>query len=120
MSSSGPIWIMINQYQALLLIPLLNLYIPKNIRDFIVGNDITLLSFSFLRIKDINFVTDLNYELGGDQKNEYLKEIGAESNSVIINHLNLFVVYLLFVFLYLLITLIARLIKSRSQNKESK
>ena len=119
-SSSGSLWIMVNQYQALLLIPLLNVYIPKNIRDFIVGNDVTMFSFSFLRIKDINFVTDLNQNLGGDQDDEYLNEIGIESNSVIINHISLFLVFLILFISHIVVWLMARLIRSKSQNKESK
>ena len=112
---------MINQYQALLLIPLLNVYIPKNIRDFIIGNDITLASFSFLQLKNINsFISNLNKKLGGDQKNEYLSKIGVESNSVIMNLMNLFLVYLITFLLHMSIWLTTRLIKSRSINKESK
>ena len=60
----------------------------------IIGNDITLASFSFLQLKNINsFTTNLNKKLGGDQKNEYLLKIGVESNSVIMNLMNLFLVY---------------------------
>ena len=109
-----------NQYQALLLIPLLNLHIPKNVRDFIIGNDITLFSFSFLDVNDISFITDLNYDLGNYQDNEYLKEIGIQSNSVIINHLSLIIVYLAVFLLHLMIWLLAGWIKSKSVNNESK
>ena len=111
---------MVNQYQALLLIPLLDLYIPKNIRDFIVGNDATLFSFSSLRSQDVSFISTMNTDLGGDQDNEYLKEIGVESNSVIINHMNLILVYFAIFLLHMSIGLIARLIKPKEKSKESK
>ena len=111
---------MVNQYQALLLIPLLDLYIPKNIRDFIVGNDATLFSFSSLRSQDVSFISTMNTDLGGDQDNEYLKEIGVESNSVIINHMNLILVYFAIFLLHMSIGLIARLVKPKENNKESK
>ena len=111
---------MINQYQALMLIPILNLYLPKTVRDFIVGNSATLFSFSFLHIQDISFISSLNNDLGGDQTDEYLKEIGIMSNSVIINHMNLIIVYLVIFIMHMSIWLIARLIKLKLKSKESK
>ena len=111
---------MINQYQALMLIPLLDLYLPKTVRDFIVGNGATLFSFSFLRFQDISFISSINNDLGGDQTNEYLDEIGITSNSVIINHMNLLLVYLIIFIIHMSIWLIARLIRLKLKSKESK
>ena len=111
---------MVNQYQALLLIPLLDLYIPKSIRDFIVGNDATMFSFSSLSSQDVSFISSMNNDLGGEQTNEYLKEIGITSHSVIINYMNLIIVYLALILSHLSLWLLARLIKSRTLDKESK
>ena len=111
---------MINQYQALMLIPILDLYLPKTVRDFIVGNSATLFSFSFLHIQDISFISSMNNDLGGDQDDEYLNEIGIMSNSVIINHINLMIVYLIIFIIHMSIWLIAKLIKLKLKSKESK
>ena len=111
---------MVNQYQVLLLIPLLDLYIPKNIRDFIVGNDVTLFSFSSLSFQDVSFVSSMKNDLGGKQQNEYLNEIGVESHSVIINHINLILVYLIVFLLHMSVGLISRLIRLKENNKQSK
>ena len=89
-SSPAAIWLMINQYQMLILLPLIGAFLPKNIQDFVVGNDYTMFSFSFLKVretKSASFVVDkFDYE----QKIKYLIEIGIESQSIIVNQLSFY------------------------------
>lgn len=77
---------MVNQFQLILLIPLITKYLPTDILLFILGMDFTMLSFDFIPIADIPFVNGFISKFDFDQKNAYYQEIGKFLNRVVFLH----------------------------------
>ena len=80
---------MINQLQLLIMLPILTNYFPSQLIQFILEMDFALLSFDFIPISDILFLNIIADELYVPQSDEFLNEIGLESNSSLVNYLSL-------------------------------
>ena len=80
---------MINQLQLLIMLPILADYFPSQLTQFILDMDFALLSFDFIPISDIPLLDTIADELYVPQSDEFLNEIGLESNSSIFNYLSL-------------------------------
>jgi len=105
--SSSSAWMMINQYQLLLTIPILETGLPKELLLFM--EEFKLFTFSFPFLKGWSFgkvdkaVEDLNFE----QPVKGIKTIGYESGSILVNEYNfskviltLVIANILFIILY--------------------
>ena len=84
-STSSAIWMLINVYQMMLLLPLTGVYIHLYVVEYIKGLDIAILSFSlpyngnyFIKLRVLKYFE-------WSQQNDYLYDIGLQSWSTIIN-----------------------------------
>ena len=84
-ASSSAIWMLINVYQMMLLLPLTGAYIHPYVIQYIKGVDFSILNFSISdytgSLQKINFMTYFDCT----QQNDYLNDIGLQSWSTIIN-----------------------------------
>ena len=56
LSSTQIVWSSINQSQLYILIPMLNIFIQAEVLVFLEGFNFSLLSLSFLKLENIDFV----------------------------------------------------------------
>jgi hypothetical protein len=91
LTSSSPqgAFSMINQFQMLLLLPLIGAHIPFDIVQIIIGMDFTLFSFNFIPFAKTPGITVFASVLDAEQRNEYLETIGLESESSFVNNLSI-------------------------------
>ena len=86
-SPSG-LWIMINGYQALMLLLLTGAYFPKPLTDYLSGLNFTLFSFNFVPVLSLPYNKEAKSWIDYDVDNDYLKTIGLNSGSTLINNFN--------------------------------
>ena len=86
-------WAMINQLQALVLLPLMFEGFSDRIKNYILCMDAALFTFNFITIKDV-LPDQLTKKVEFDQPNIYLKLTGLEDGSAFINNLALSVIIL--------------------------
>ena len=100
MSSPAAIFIMINQFQMLLLLPLTGAYISDQVLFTITGMSMALFSFDFLKLEKISIFYYLFDFLKINQLNSNLTKIGINSGNTIINWFKLFWMIGIFIFLH--------------------
>ena len=91
-SSTTGFFSMVNQFQMFLLLPLLGGFIHERVLHFIKNMEFVSFSFSFI---PINKVPILNYIIKifpDEQESLYLKELGFEYASSIVNNLRAFII----------------------------
>ena len=88
-SSISAIWLMVNQYQLLTLLPLTGVYLPVEVYDQM--NGLTFSSYFFSFIPVIEVFHEEQMPLYFDQKDSRLKEIDLESGSTFINAFSLLI-----------------------------
>jgi hypothetical protein len=108
---------MINQFQMLLLLPLIGAYIPLEVIYFIVGMDFALFSFDFIPYTEAPGISHLALFLNVDQRNEYLQTIGFKSESSLMNNMSILFTIILTILLHGVIYLCYRRVKDLSDPK---
>ena len=84
-STSSAIWMLVNVYQMMLLLPLTGVYIHLYVVEYIKGLDIAILSFSLPNNEDYFIKQRVMKYFEWSQQNDYLYDIGLQSWSTIIN-----------------------------------
>ena len=95
MSSPQSAFSIINQFQLLILLPLIGTYLPDDIVLFLSGMDFTLFSFSFIPIDKLLSFADSNPE------SSYLEQIGLKYKSSLLNNISLGISILAFVVIHI-------------------
>lgn len=91
LSSPQGAFSMINQFQLILLLPMINDNLPENIVRIISGMSFTLLSFDFIPLDKLPIYNDLKRIFGYSQHDEYMSDLGMKSGSAFINQLKLLI-----------------------------
>ncbi|CAI2381099.1 unnamed protein product [Moneuplotes crassus] len=95
LSSINSIFSVMNSLQLAMLLPLVPDYFSLKVLDFLSGMGFTMLSFDFIKFKDLPFVEDLTDWVSYPQSDEYLNSIGMRSGSSVVNYLSLVVILIL-------------------------
>ncbi|CAI2381406.1 unnamed protein product [Moneuplotes crassus] len=105
LSSMNSIFSAINSLQLALLLPLVPDYFSPKILAFLSGMGFTMLSFDFVKLKDIPFIKAIKKWVSYPQSDKYLNSIGMRSGSSVINYLSLmaFIIFLSGVHLLILL-----------------
>ena len=95
-SGSNPtvIWAILNQLQMLVLILLVDDFLPTDIQSYMQGVEFALFDFDFLPVVEIDFVDTSIDWIDFDQPNPTLEMLGFESRSTAINTISIFLVVL--------------------------
>ena len=105
MSSPQSMWFMVNQFQLLVLLPLTGAFIPQDLVDFFSGMSFVNFNFDFIPVVEVPPFSYLKERLGFDHSDSYLKDLGVNSGSTLVNTLSL--IFMLFVYtIFHLLTLI--------------
>ena len=99
-SPSG-LWIMINGYQALMLLLLTGAYFPKTLTDYLSGLNFTLFSFNFVPVLNPSYGKEAKSWIDYDVDNDYLETIGLNSDSTLINNFNTLLIFILIISIHL-------------------
>jgi len=100
MSSPQALWIMVNQFQLLMLLPLTDVFVPKDIEDYFTGMSFLSFDFNFIPFSATPLLNSMFSYFGFEQEDEYLKEIGIEYGSSILNQSSLVFMILLLMLLH--------------------
>ncbi|CAI2381249.1 unnamed protein product [Moneuplotes crassus] len=95
LSSINSIFSIMNSMQLATLLPLIPEYFSPKVLDFLSGMGFTMLSFDFIKFKDLPFVEDLTNWVSYPQSDEYLNSLGMRSGSSVVNYLSLMVILIL-------------------------
>ena len=85
---------MVNQFQLILLLPLVGTYMPNSILLFIEGMNTALLSMNFLSVQNIPFVNSFIKGFTAERTDKFLNKIGIQYESTIINQVNLIAIFI--------------------------
>ncbi|CAI2364935.1 unnamed protein product [Moneuplotes crassus] len=96
---------MIITLQLLLLLPLIPEYFPKNIMNLLTGVSFSMFTFDFIKFKDIPFIVGLTKWVSYPQSDEYLNDIGLNSDSSVINYLSIMATVVLICLVHILIVI---------------
>ena len=110
---SSPIgaFILINQFQLLFLIIVSGAFLSNGVFYLIVGMNIVLFNFEFIKIEHIENIKDIYYDLSFDQPNSHLSDIGIPSGSTYVNNIKLVIFILLAILAHLFFIMIFRWFK---------
>lgn len=78
-------WIVINQYQLYLLVPLIGVYLPDDLLYYIKGQEFAMLALKFLGLDKWSATEQLDSGIGFKQSNSKLITIGIENGSMVVN-----------------------------------
>lgn len=109
LTSPQSLWLIIGQFQLLMLLLISEAFIPRDIADYIMGMDYTMFSFGFINVKDWQLISNPIKHLSYPQSSYSLYFIGLESGSGLVNILSLLFTILLITLLHLLILVLYRL-----------
>lgn len=101
--SSSASFGMVNQLQMIILLPLLDSFIPQKIMDFIKAMSDSLFQMDFLPTEDSSFMETVNENFDFFQFNLYLYVLGLESGSAVVNVINLAIVTFLISFIHVIL-----------------
>jgi len=118
LTSPQSIWLIIGQFQLLMLLLLTGAYIPKFVADYLAGMDYTLFSFSFLKTDKWNFLLYFKSWFDYKQENVMLDFIGIKSGSTLINNLSLIFMFIIMMLLHAFVLAIYKIIKKHNERKK--
>ena len=105
-STSASFWLIIGQYQLLTILPLVGAYMPSDIVKYWAGLKIFLFSGNIVDPQSLFGLRPVYSYMGKDQSNDYLTEIGVNSESTFVNTFSLQLTVLLFVCLHIMVILV--------------
>lgn len=85
MSSPNALWAIANQLQLLLLLIAMNVYLPKDVVEFITANAFANLSLDFIPFDKIKFINVSIDWFDADHFEPKYENIGHESGSTFVN-----------------------------------
>ena len=99
-------FIIFNQLQMYLMLPLMAKYMADKVRNFILSYGFVIFSFDFIPIINLKILQSAKEEFMHAQPNKYLEELGMESVSTLYNNYSLISVLIGIVILHLGISLL--------------
>ena len=85
-------FIVFNQLQMYLMLPLMAKYMANKVRNFILSYGFAIFSFDFIPILNLKIIQSAKKEFMHAQPNKYLEELGMESVSTLYNNYGLIIV----------------------------
>ena len=99
-SSPQSMWMICNQFQLLLLLPLTNAFIPEDVVNYFTGNHFINFNFNSVPIVESPVSRDFTDYFGNDQNNDSLQNLGAVYKRSILNHISLLTLIAFVVFVH--------------------
>jgi hypothetical protein len=112
-SSPQAAWIMMNQIQLLLLLPILVDYMHHDVANFIFGMENFSFSLNFIPVKKIKEVKQMFEAISFEQENQGLKNIGLEYETTLSNIFSTLLLFLVLISIHLLVLWLHLLAKAK-------
>ena len=103
LSPTTGVWLVMNQFQTLMLLIFTGAYIPFNVKHYLYGLTFTLLSFNFFESKKSKMFSYIIEPFDYDQNDIDLNEMGLESRSGFVNNFELLLTFIILTILSLVI-----------------
>ena len=100
--SPQSMWMICNQFQLLLLLPLTDAFIPEDVINYFTGNIFINFNYNFIPIVDSPISRDFTDYFGNDQNNDSLQNLGAVYKRSILNHISLLTLIAFVIFVHAL------------------
>lgn len=104
--SSQSIFSAMNLIQLMLLFPLLRFYLPELVIEFYKGLEWTMMSFDFISVQNVPYISKIWNYFENKQKDEYLGFVGIEHQSSLLNLFQWILILLIVISLHIFIALI--------------
>lgn len=98
-TNSQSLWSLLNHYQLILMLPLLDTYLPDQFVYFVREFQFVLLDFSFTDFMTIQPLKKLVGKLDYEQPQSFLSEIDLDSGSHIVNQFNNAQIFFVLIFI---------------------
>ena len=108
-----------NQLQLLILLLLVDTYIPDDVQGFIQGQDFAMFSFDFIPSTKIPYIKIPTDWMEFEQSNEVLKDLGVASRSTFNNSFSLILVIIGIIALHVFIKILPKY-KGSEEGKRGK
>ena len=105
-STSNSLWVLLNQYQLYLMLPLLNTYLPYDFVYFIRELQFVLLDFKLEDIALLSLIYETSDGLDYEQPVSVLRDNGIESGSFFINQLDNVIIFSTFIMMNVIFILL--------------
>ena len=106
MSSLVGVWSMINHFQMLLLLLITGAFIPRIVRQYLIGMNFVLNICGFVPSHKVPLIANLFSWMKFEQYNEDLHDIGVEDGSTVVNNLSSLIILLFLIILQLFFAII--------------
>ena len=119
-SSPTAMWSLFNQLQMLILLLVVENYVPIDVKDAIIQQDFAMFNFDFIPVAEIPFVNWPTKWIDYEQQNDILKELGLEWQSTFNNLLSLMMMLIIIIFVHAAVKLsptFKQRKKSKNENK---
>ncbi|CAI2381221.1 unnamed protein product [Moneuplotes crassus] len=116
LSSVNSIFSIMNSLQLAVLLPLITDYFSTKVLDFLSGMGFTMMSFDFIKFKDLPLIKEISEWVSYPQSDEYLNSLGMRSGSSVVNYLSLMAVLIFLGVIHFGIFFCSRCVKN-SKNK---
>jgi len=117
LSAPTGLWQSVNLMQMFLLILLLKIYIPLEIRSYITANGFVSLAFEYPYVHKIGFLQAMIDYFDFLQSDERLVDMDVKYESTFNNTLTLFITLVLVMFFHLMVSPFARCTPDKSEHK---
>ncbi|CAI2380855.1 unnamed protein product [Moneuplotes crassus] len=117
LSSINSVFSLMNGMQLILLLPMVPGYLSPVVEAYLNGISFSMLSFDFINIKDLGFISDISGSLSYPQTDDYLNDLGLRSTSSIANNLTLLLIVILFGSIHLGICIMSKCTKFPNHRK---
>ena len=120
MNTSFPetIWMIVNQFQLMMLIPLTGAFIPDDIVNYISGGSFTNFNFNFIPLISAPVGANLEDFFGTSLNNSSLANLGAIYKRCLLNHFTLTVIISAIIFMHALSYLPRLCVKEKDKDKD--
>jgi len=115
MVSPASLWMIVNQLQLLLLLLLVDTYIPPNIIRVITANSYVLFSFNFLKINSISIIGWPAEVLRFEQADINLINAGVEKGSTFVNNYSFLLLLMCLSIIHISLVCIIKKFKTKYQ-----
>jgi hypothetical protein len=105
MKASSPtgMWSLLNQLQMLILLLLVNSYVPTDVSENILQQDFAMMNFNFLKIHEVPYLNYPTTWMDFAQKDEMLNKLGFKSRSTFTNLYSFVLTLILIAFIHALL-----------------
>ena len=117
LSSPQGMWSCFNEFQLLMLLLLTGAYFPKEIVNFLAGMDFTSFSFSFIPTVNLFNSLSLTNWINFDLNDDYLKAIGMNSESALVNNISVVWTFLAIIIIHWIYCIFHKILKKHFSEK---